>query len=720
METMNGNYGKLLHYAKDGTSYFYMNTTKTPLPFESEYPFFYCSGKVPEYNYGYPLTLHGSWKQSDTGKWKFMIENYEEDIRSGQVLEDYIVSECPGVGTVTAKKISKLGKELWNIIKKENGVDEIAEKTKISYDICQTIINVLKKKEERYQLFQYLCQYGISDIKVDKLIEKFGINTLHTIKDDPYKMSCFHVSFAAMDEMAFTEGILHYDEKRIKGLLECTMKYFTNDGSTWVDIYNLYDHIEKISMKSIYRSKIPRALISLVIQKTKWLYIDKQNDRVYFKSIWDSENDIVKNIYRLNHNYSKFDFDNSDIEKVEKKLKINYANAQKNAFHILDDSKVKILTGGPGTGKTTVLNGILALYKEKYPENKIALCAPTGAAAEHMSDTTGHEASTIHRLLEYQPFCNDTDATFKNEQDQIDADFIIMDEASMTDTKLMAMFFNAVKSGTLVLICGDSDQLDSVGPGSVLYDLIQSQTVMIYRLDVLFRQKEESNIVYNAECVNKQDNMLRTGADFEIIRFSNQEQFFDIIKKQIQKNIIDDIFHLQILSTTQKSYYGTRSLNTIYQNNKTYTKGRTIHRNGYVLHTGDRIMTLKNNYQAGYFNGDIGMITEITDLGEVTISIQKKRIHMQNIWLEDIVPADAITIHKSQGNEFEVIIVVVPKNPAILLEKNIIYTAITRAKEKVIILSQDNALELAISNNKRIKRKTGLYEKLIQKKEACL
>ncbi len=714
-----GNYGRLLRMDKKGDAYFYMTATKTKLPLVSEMnapcpdmealSFFYCYGKVAEYHLGYPLILYGQWEKRPGGRWVLAVSDYEEDVKTGKALEDFLIRECPGVGSATAGKINKIGEKLWELAEKENGADILQKETGIQPGLCRMMLSALKKNRGKYNLYQYLRCYGITDIKTDTLLERYGTEALKVIQCNPYQSLNSLVPFRIMDEIAFESGGSHLDGERIKGLIFYAMDLLTKNGSTGTNIFILYDKVEELSAKSIFHREIPRSLISIILNDMKGLHIEKEENQIYFREIWKREWDIARGIKRLEKHRVPLRFIPVTTE-IEKELGITYAEKQKEAFGILKTTGVKVLTGGPGTGKTTLMNGIIRQYQKMYPEHRIALCAPTGMAAEHMAEMTGKPASTIHRLLDYRPFSDD-EASFKTAEDPIDAEMVIVDEASMGDTKLMGMLFDAVKPGTLLLLCGDVDQLDCVGYGSVLHDIIRSGKVPVYALDTLFRQKEGGHIIQNAARIRQKNPKLATGEDFEIWRFGGKREFAEIFG-EIWRKYGKDPFQAQVLSTVKNGSYGIRALNTYIQKQRVYEKGREIHRNGYVFHKGDKVMTMVNNYEAGYFNGDIGRIIEITDMGSVTLQIGKKSIRMKHVWLEDIVPAYAVTVHKSQGSEFETVIIILPKTPDIILDKSLIYTAVTRAKSKVIILSEGNALEYGIRRDKRQDRKTGLIQKV--------
>lgn len=709
MEKIYAKYGRMIDVKINGESQFYMYVSKTPLPYKTTKSIFLCKGRVPEYNMGYPLILYGEWDRKDEKRWTFNVSDFEEDIKSEKILESFLVKECPGIGPVQAKKIASVDALLWKCIEHDNGADILSKNTGITKTLCSSAISLIKKKNEKYKVYKYLCKYGITDVKVERLIEEYGNNTLEKIKKNPYEtLNKLEVSFKITDKIAFVENIECYDGERIKGLINYTLDCFAKNGSTYVEIDKFYKFVSDTSFNSLYKIKIPYGLISIQLNNLSWIYVDKDERAVYFKNIWEMEQDISKHIFRLKNNSKKNKFDICILNELESELDVKYSPDQKYAFNILKSTGIKILTGGPGTGKTTLIKGLIHMYKKIYPNNKVTLCAPTGMAAEKLAKSTGHNALTIHKTIEYTPF-SEKYATYLNETNPLDTDCIFIDEASMIDTELASMLLGAIKSDALVVFCGDVDQLDSIGPGSVLHDMINSEKVEVYRLNTLFRQRESSKIISNSKKIIKEDKRLITDERFIIKRYKDKDELYGLITNIINKK---NLKNTQILSTSNKNNAGTRALNNLIQDKISYKSGRCIRRNGYTFHKGDKILTIRNNYKGGYFNGDIGYITDINEDGNIMIGIDNNIIPMKFSWLEDIVPAYAITVHKAQGSEFDTVVIVLPKNPSIMLDKNLIYTSITRSKKNVIILSENDALEKGIITNKRAYRRTGLCNKI--------
>ena len=344
-----------------------------------------------------------------------------------------------------------------------------------------------------------------------------------------------------------------------------------------------------------------------------------------------------------------------------------------------------------------------------YPDNIIKLCAPTGRAAQRMTESTGMEAVTIHRLLEY--FVSGDKVFHKDAKNPIVADLIVVDEMSMTDTELMSIFLQAVQDGTLVMLVGDIYQLPSVGPGDVLHDIIFSEKLPVFRLTKVYRQAGDSPIVTNANKINDGHTDLIETEDFEIIVVQNDEECKEKIL-ELTKQYYDASkpFDMQILAPSKKYESGTKNLNKVIQEavnpgKKGFVFGDTTYR------VGDKIIMLNNNYQSGYFNGDVGYVVSINDEG-VVVNILDNEITITKNMMDDMSLAYSVTVHKSQGSEYPLAICALPKSPGNMLVRNLFYTAVTRAKKKVIVVAVDGSIQASIRNNQTGKRKTGLLEKL--------
>ncbi len=423
----------------------------------------------------------------------------------------------------------------------------------------------------------------------------------------------------------------------------------------------------------------------------------------------------------------------SEIKDFEERKGISLADNQKSAIEAAMKSGLLVITGGPGTGKTTIINGILDIFESKYL--KVLLAAPTGRAAKRMSEATDKEAKTIHRLLEYAYSEGNESAGFmKNEEDPLACDVVIIDETSMVDILLMNHLLSAIKSGTRVILVGDVDQLPSVGPGCVLKDIITADAVPVARLTEIFRQSQESMIVVNAHKINQgqMPELNSKNKDFFFLNAKRQESVASTISQLVKKRLpdyykLDPVHDIQVLTPTKKGPIGTIQLNKLLQEVLNPPKpGRAEKRLGErIFRTGDKIMQIKNNYQMkwktkddergeGVFNGDIGYIEgmNMSDQNVVVHFDDGRIVHYDFSQLDELIHAYAVTVHKSQGSEFPVLVMPVWSGPPMLMNRNILYTAVTRAKQLVVLVGEKKYLNLMVNNDKQQERLSGLKYRL--------
>lgn len=425
-----------------------------------------------------------------------------------------------------------------------------------------------------------------------------------------------------------------------------------------------------------------------------------------------AEKNVARQYARLENSKKNLSFDKKMVDEIEAKVGIKYAPQQRGAFDMCNSTGIKILTGGPGTGKTSTLKGILEALRIIIPSAVIKCCAPTGRAAQRMKESTGLESQTVHRLCEYRPFDNESYSS-KNETDPIDADIIVVDEVSMLDINLASMLLSAVRDGSFVLFVGDINQLESVGPGSVLRDLIASEKVPVYQLTKVYRQSEDSQIVANANKVKDGNMDIKEAEDFKVIRCLNEAdvtiETMKIFKKNYDK---EKPFDFQVLSPIKASLAGVNHINEIAQQEiyaDNSTKHITVSRKKY--HIGDKIIFLQNEPSRGFYNGDCGTITEING-NDIIIDIPGESITLSKEDFSCLKLAYDITIHKSQGSEYPVVAIPLVKRTPGMLTRNLLYTAITRAKKMVYIISEDDSMEMCIKHVTS-GRKTGLVSEII-------
>ena len=585
---------------------------------------------------------------------------------------------------------------------------------------------------------------------------KTGTKALDKIQENPYILIdiASKVSFEKIDKIALDLGIEPDDIRRIRSGINYALSKIALNGNATVLYENLVKYV--VDMLNVSQDSVEETIINMKAKDE--IVIEERNEEtvkewVYSKQFYNAEKNIAEKIIGLRDadNIKYINNLKKELEKVEEEINLKLSDKQKEAIESINDNNVCVITGGPGTGKTTIIKAIIELYKKHGM--KPVLCAPTGRAAKRMTETTGEEAKTLHRLLELMG--GDDENLFSTELlvTPIDGDLIIVDEASMLDMFLMNYLVKAIYKGTKLVLVGDIDQLPSVGPGRVLNDIIESEQICTITLNQIFRQAAKSKIILNAHRVNEgkyfvtgntketelEGENIRLLDDFFYINEKNQEEIQKIIvslcKGRLQKYRDYDFFtNIQIITPTKKGKLGTKELNILLQNElNPIEEGKEEKEYGAIkFREQDRVMQIKNNYNIlwekeskvdfkkelgnGIFNGELGKIEKINTVNK-TISVKfddGKVATYESADLDQLEHAYAITVHKSQGSEFDVVILVISQSAPMLLTRNLIYTAMTRAKKLLIVIGTQNTINYMINNNTTKQRNTGLEYKLKQ------
>ena len=657
--------------------------------FETQNEIITIVGYLPFVNSGDNLKLIGNFVEHKEYGIQFKIETFEKLMpQTLKAIEKYLGSgNIKGVGEATAKKIVKqFGEDTVNVLKNEP--DKLVFIKGISKSKAIEISESFVENWEVWRIVGFLEKFGIGAEYAKKVYKLYGINAIEEIEKNPYLLLDVTrgIDFRQIDKMALDLGIELINKKRVQSGIKYALVRCTNNGHSCVIEENLINFVQdllKIDKEDIEDNLIElKAKNEIIIEDrnegNKWVYLD------YFYNV---EEEIANRILKLQGTRNVKTIKNlkSDLKKIELNSNIELSEKQKEAIQLINENNVVIITGGPGTGKTTIIKSIIDLFEGK--KYKVTLCAPTGRAAKKMTETTGKEASTLHRLLEIGKI--DEDSLYKNattyEGAPIDADLIIVDELSMVDMFLMNYLLKCVYLGTKLILVGDSDQLSSVGPGSVLKDLINSEKITTVHLDKIFRQAAKSKIIVNAHRVNNGQTLITKKKD-ENDEDSNEEgtnEDFFYIKEQSQEKMLNQVISLctgrlkkygdydffkniQVLTPTKKTMLGTKELNKVLQqqlNPNIYDLPEKTSM-GAIYRQGDRIMQIKNNYDitwekeiegkkeigSGVFNGEIGTIQEI-DEKEKTVTIRfddEKEAIYEYSDLDQIEHSYAITIHKAQ------------------------------------------------------------------------
>ena len=688
-------------------------------------------GTVPFMREGQNVKLTGYWTVHKQFGNQFNIQDYEELLpNSLDGIEKYLSAGIiHGIGPVTAKKIiEKFGAETLDIM--ENNIERLMEIEGIGEKKFQIIYESYIEQQGLKDIILYFHKHGVTNNQCVKIYKKFGPNAKQIVSDNPYIL-CDEISgigFKTADRIAMSIGVESSSEFRIQSGIKYVMNQFCAAGNTFMPKNNILEECEK--NLSISKELIEKNIYDMAAEQK--IIVEKVNDvevgfllQYYYCELGVTSKIITLGLQQIQTINSDIDF---EIDVFEKEQKIQFAISQREAIIGAFNNGIEIITGGPGTGKTTIIKAIIHIYENN--RMKVILGAPTGRAAKRMTESTGREAKTIHRLLEMGVSEEDESVFEKGESSPLDCDVIIVDEASMIDIILMQNLLKAINLGTRLIIVGDVDQLPSVGPGNVLKDLIESEYIKVIRLKEIFRQGAESLIVINAHRINEGQMPLlnQKDKDFFFISEDNQDKILntiiDLMNKRLPKfnkswEILKD---MQVLTPMRKGTLGVNNLNIRLQeifNSPSKDKKEKTSRD-ILFREGDKVMQTKNNYTlkwirvngfgenegSGVFNGDLGFIESIDEERKALTIIfddERKVIYDFN-FLDELDLAYATTIHKSQGSEFKVVIIPVFMGSPFLMNRNLLYTGITRAKQLVVVVGFKKALMYMINNINSVER----------------
>lgn len=684
------------------------------------------------------VEIDGDWVYHNTFGEQFSFSTIKTTVPSTlKGIENYLASGLlPYVGPKTARNIvNKFGLDSLDII--QYNPESLKEIPGIGEKKLERIIEAYEEQRELRDIMVYLQQYDITVNNGIKIYKKYGKDTISLISENPYRLSedVYGIGFKTADKIARKMGIDPKSPYRSEAGLKFTMMEGAGEGHCYLPKNVLIDRA--IRLLATEEEKVEDSMRDLIIKGSFHLGNDNGDTIVYYTPYHVAENSVAKKLVEL----SRVKFDDisinveQEIEIIEAYDNIQFGKKQKLAIEESIENGVMIITGGPGTGKTTTINAVIKVYERIGL--KVVLAAPTGRAAKRMTETTGKESKTIHRLLEFS-YMEEDMAFNKDESSPVEADVIIVDEASMIDILLMNSLLKAINPGTRLILVGDIDQLPSVGPGNVLKDIIKSGSIQVVMLDEIFRQAEESMIIVNAHKINKGENPIVNVKDKDFY-FMTQTNTGSILQTIIELNKerlpsfydVDAISDIQVLTPTKKGDIGINSLNKHLQkalNPKSKDK-KEKQIGDEIFRVGDKVMQIKNNYNTewrilkdgieiekgqGVFNGDFGYITNIDkEIRMMNVLFdEEKEVSYDFNQLDELKLAYATTVHKAQGSEFPVVVMPIHWGPPMLLTRNLIYTAITRARQLVVLVGEEKYLHMMISNNRIAKRYSSLDRKI--------
>ncbi|QFJ56230.1 ATP-dependent RecD-like DNA helicase [Pseudobutyrivibrio xylanivorans] len=704
-----------------------------------------CTGLFPTLGEGENLLLRGDFVDHPTYGKQFKVASHEVVEPADELsMERYLGSGAiRGIGPKLAARIIKqFGADTFRLIEEEP--ERLAEVKGISLNKAMEISDQIVGAKDIRNAMMFLDKYGLHGNTAIKIYNRFGNDIYNVIQSNPYRLAdeVAGIGFKTADEIAGQVGIKVDSEFRIKGGIQYILSQGAGMGHTYLPIEKLTEM--SVELLRVDADSVEAQIMNLAMDKKLIIKRDEDdNKQVYSRAFYRMEESIAGMLKELNLTYK---VDKSDLEKVirriEKDENFQLDELQKEAVISAAERGLFILTGGPGTGKTTTITTMIHIFEEEG--YSIFLGAPTGRAAKRMSEATGYEARTIHRMLEVsgRPSEEDDVASFakfeRNEENPLECDVIIIDEMSMVDVSLMYALLKAITPGTRLILVGDEHQLPSVGPGNVLKDILASNQFTSVTLEKIFRQAQESDIVMNAHKIHKGEHMEldNKSKDFFFLKRNDADTIINVmltlVKDKMPKYVDANISDIQVLTPTRKGLIGVERLNGILQQylnppsmKKNEWKGETR-----IFREGDKVMQIRNDYQLewevkgnynitidkglGVFNGDVGIIKEINDWSKsVVVEFEEGRtVSYPFASLDELELAYAITIHKSQGSEYPAVVMPIMEGPKMLMNRNLLYTAITRAKKCVTMVGDANVYYSMIDNVSQAKRYSGLKARI--------
>lgn len=688
-------------------------------------------GNLLDVNVGSVLLVDGNWKIDSKYGRQFLAESWEETMPATVFgIEKYLGSGLiKGVGPKFAKRIvQKFGTETIEVI--ESDEKRLLEVEGIGKKRIQMIHESWEKQKEIKNIMLFLQDHGVSTAFAGKIYRQYGNESIQIVKENPFRLAddIWGIGFRTADGIAQKLGFEKDDFARIRSGIMYTLSALADEG-------HVYAEREQLIKKAVELLEADEMCIAGAIEKMREnkdliceAWREEEGDSIYLPPFYYAETGVASRLRRLTQTPAQDRLWTSlmqarqktgnqdlsvDVKKIQERVHMEYDEVQTEAIRQSAVSKVMVLTGGPGTGKTTTTQGIITAFQSFGL--KILLAAPTGRAAKRMTEATGLEGKTIHRLLE----CKPPEGYQKNEENPLEGDVLIVDECSMIDIVLMNSLLKAIPLGMRLILVGDIDQLPSVGAGNVLRDIMDSGTVPVIRLTRIFRQALSSRIITNAHRINQgQMPDISNGADTDFFFTSKEEpeeaaeEIVKLVKTKLPRYYAVAPSQIQVLTPMQRGVVGAGKLNLMLQE-ALNPQGDQLFRSGYAYRINDKVMQIRNNYEKEVFNGDIGLVVSVDMQNRVlSVDFDGRIVSYESTELDEIVHAYATTIHKAQGSEYPIVVMPVLMSHFVMLQRNLIYTGITRAKKVLVIVGTKKALAYAVRNVTVTKRNTHLKMRL--------
>lgn len=658
---------------------------------------------------GETVRLWGRWV--DDKKWgrQLRVERYETVLPSTVAgIEKYLSSGLiRGIGKAFAKRlVDAFGVETLRVIEEEP--QRLRKVPGIGRQRAAQIREALASQRAIQSIMLFLQGHGVSVSQAVRIYKEYGEKAVAVLRENPYRLAndIYGIGFRSADKIASNLGIAKDASQRIEAGITYALEQASLDGHVFLPEEELVTNSSKLLEVDVER------VAPLIVQLVMRGEIVREKDALYLRNLWAAEKgceDLIKRLLRTPGAEISIHVEKA-IAWVEQTHSISLSEEQRQALRMSAESKMLVITGGPGTGKTTVIKSLLSVFEKKGLG--VMLAAPTGRAAKRMEEATDRPAKTIHRLLEFSPKQGNFQ---RDENNPLDTDLVIIDETSMIDVFLMHSLLKAIPPHARLFLVGDVDQLPSVGPGSVLLDIIASEMVPVVWLKTVFRQASQSGIVSNAHRINRGEYPQFNSADFFFVERKEPakalETVLDLVSTRIPRKFeLDPMRGIQVLTPMHRGDAGVVRLNETLQQ-AINPSGMACSRKGFRV--GDKVMQLRNNYELDVYNGDVGQVTVVDEeTKEVQVQFDDRGVLYTFDELDELTLAYAATVHKSQGSEYPAVVLVLLPQHFLLLQRNVLYTAVTRGKKLVIIVGDPKAIRMAVGNSKIAQRHTLLAERL--------